>query len=164
MSATTPTAAEMERLRVRQQEDANRQQRVETEDSKLPVPRTPAEEAEFRHQQEEQRMAKQAQYDPKIHGAGTVTPVEPQSVRDMFQYYLALEARVKELEVGAEEAAKSRQVNKYPNHNPTAADNPLTPVRLSTNQPAAVAEVEESGGTQTGIGQAAEPSPYSPHK
>jgi hypothetical protein len=123
------------------------------------VERTPAEEAEFKHQQEERRWAKQQEFDPKIHGVGTVTPVEPQSVRDMFQYYLALEARVKELEVGAEEAAKSRQVNKYPNHNPTAADNPLTPVRLSTNQPAAVAEVEESGGTQT-----SKPSPYSPHK
>jgi hypothetical protein len=124
------------------------------------VERTPAEEAEFKHQQEERRRAKQQEFDPKIHGVGTVTPVEPQSVRDIFQYYLALEARVKELEVGAEEAAASRRADKYPpNSNPTAANNPLTPVRLSTNQPAAVAEVEESGGTQT-----SKPSPYSPHK
>lgn len=128
------------------------------------VERTPAEEAEFKHQQEERRLAKQQEFDPKIHGVGTVTPVEPQSVRDMFQYYLALEARVKELEVGAEEAAASRQANKYPpNPNPTARDNPLNPVRVPTNQPpnqpAAVAEVEESGGTQT-----SKPSPFSPHK
>lgn len=133
------------------------------------VERTPAEEAEFKHQQEERRRAKQQEFDPKIHGVGTVTPVEPQSVRDMFQYYLALEDRVKELEVGAEEAAASRQVNR--DKDPRVPTQGSESYREMQNRvegqrmrptPTPPAEVEESGGTQSQ--QQPMPSPFSPHK
>jgi hypothetical protein len=171
MSATTPTAAEMERLRLRREEDQKlqaekrdeadqrlraQQQVVVAPDGSVVALRTPAEEAEFKHQQEERRRAKQVEYDPRIHGAGTVTPVEPQSVRDMFQYYLALEARVKELEVGAEEAAKSRQAAPA-----GMGQQQQAKVRQPLYSHAPVGEVEESGGTQT---EQAKPSPFSPHK
>jgi hypothetical protein len=75
-------------------------EKVKTEDVRepIPVPKTPQQLQKEQFDREERLRGKQQQFDPRIHGVGTVYSVEPQSVKEVFQYLKSLEARVKQLE------------------------------------------------------------------
>ena len=47
---------------------------------------------------DELRRATQIQFDPAVHGVGTTQTVEPESVKQLFQYVQRLESRIKTLE------------------------------------------------------------------
>ena len=51
------------------------------------------------HEQEEARRESQVEFDPKVHGVGTMPVTVPDSVKEMWHKHVApLQARVKELE------------------------------------------------------------------
>lgn len=56
---------------------------------------------------EEKRMAEQTQYDPKVHGAGTIELQEPGSVKEMWGQVKSLMVRVEMLEASLKKKASA---------------------------------------------------------
>ncbi len=62
------------------------------------VVKSPQEIAKEKHEAEEARLKAQIPFDPKVHGVGTTPVQEPQSVKELYKAFAALEARVRVLE------------------------------------------------------------------
>jgi hypothetical protein len=72
-------------------------QEVATE--KVPeVVLSPQDLAREKHAAEEARRAAQKDFDPKVHGVGTHPAMGPQSVTELHNLHMTLEARVEALE------------------------------------------------------------------